>query len=167
MQLSLWKILFGAMGDMFLVSVSLNQVRLARCTWVRPSYAMGGERCLPWSISSQPAILHASLLSCSVLLLQGESAHTFKDNIIYHSCSFSLSLCWERKLCQHLLCCNVSLQRKRKCDGGDVLLQEGGSRCDCHALPGASGCCGMLLVTCWLTTVHNNIFWSKTRKHYI
>lgn len=98
MQLSLKKILFGALGDVFLISVSLNQVRLARCTWVRPSCAMGGERCSPWSISSQPAILHASLLSFSVLPSLGESAHTFKYNIIHHNFSFFLSA--ERKNCQ-------------------------------------------------------------------
>lgn len=159
MQLSLKKILFGALGDVFLISVSLNQVRLARCTWVRPSCAMGGERCSPSSISSQPAILHASLLSFSVLPSLGESAHTFKYNIIHHTFSFFLSD-ERKKLSKFALpqCLFLSLQRKRKCDGGDVLLQEGGSRCDCHALHGASGCCGMLLVTCQLASVLNNRF---------
>lgn len=44
-QLSLRKTLFGAVGDVFLGCVTLNQVRLAPCTWVRPSCVMGGERC--------------------------------------------------------------------------------------------------------------------------
>lgn len=63
-----------------------------------------------------------------------------------------------RRICVSALphCVFLPMQRKRKRDGRDLLLQKGGSRCDRHALHGASGCCGTILVTRQLLTVLNS-----------
>lgn len=53
----------------------------------------------------------------------------------------------EKKLHATLNTFFLTLQRQRERDGGDVLLQEGGSCSDCYALYGASSYCGMFTVT--------------------
>lgn len=162
--------------DLFeqLILLLLHQVHSAQYIWVRHRCRMAEPKCLHWNTWPPLAIQHALLLSFSVLLLQGEcfgvtespgsyfwSLYTLPyitwlsgPVFGYTSTFFSFNkepkhhhtniLKWIPTHCTLFL---FAWQRQRKCDRGDILLQEGGPCSDCYALHGTSSYCGMHMPT--------------------